>query len=75
MYVNKRLKKQGARFDKNPEENFWVYEQNENGDYTPLASTKGAAMIREFLPEELSGFFFFDWRTLRAYERRIIEPW
>lgn len=68
-----RLKKQGARFDKNPEENFWVYEQNENGDYTPLASTKGAAMIREFLPEELSGFFFFDGERLEHMSEELLN--
>lgn len=68
-----RFKKQGGRFSKNPEGSFWVYEQNENGDYNPLNETKGAAMINEFLPEELANFFFFDGERLESMSDELLS--
>lgn len=68
-----RFKKQGDRFSKNPEGSFWVYEQNENGDYNPLNETKGAAMINEFLPEELANFFFFDGERLESMSDELLS--
>lgn len=68
-----RLKKQGRYFAKNPEESFWVYERNENGDYNPLNETKGAAMINEFLPEELADFFFFDGERLERMSNELLS--
>lgn len=68
-----RWKKQGARFSKKPEESFWVYEQNENGDYSPLTDTKGAAMIHDFLPKELAGFFFFDGERLEHMSEELLS--
>ncbi|WP_302489734.1 AAA family ATPase [uncultured Mitsuokella sp.] len=68
-----RLKKQGSRLEKDQDGTLWVYEQDENGDYNPLHNTKGVAMIREFLPDELADFFFFDGERLEHMSEELLN--
>lgn len=67
-----RFEKKTTRVDKQPNDIFLVREQNDNGEFVPLADIKGVATVQEFMPEELSPFFFFDGERLEHMSKELL---
>lgn len=55
------------------DDKFWVFEQDGHGEYVPLSSVRASAMVQEFLPEELAGFFFFDGERLEHMSDELLK--
>lgn len=68
-----RFEKKTTRVEKNPNDIFLVKEQNGHGEFIPLSDIKGVATVREFMPEELSAFFFFDGERLEHMSKELLE--
>lgn len=68
-----RFEKKTTRVEKIPNDIFLVKEQNDNGEFIPLPDIKGVATVREFMPEELSAFFFFDGERLEHMSKELLE--
>ena len=67
------FEKKTSRINKSSKDIFLVKEQNANGEFEPLSDLKGIATIREFMPEELSSFFFFDGERLEHMSKELLE--
>ena len=68
-----RFEKKTTRVEKISNDIFLVKEQNSNGEFIPLPDIKGVATVREFMPEELSAFFFFDGERLEHMSKELLE--
>ncbi len=67
------FEKKTSRVNKSSKDIFLVKEQNVNGEFEALPDLKGLATIREFMPEELSSFFFFDGERLEHMSKELLE--
>ena len=54
-------------------ETFAIAERNKNGDWHYLPDIVADAKIREMLPKELAGFFFFDGERIDFMSKELLE--
>lgn len=72
IYRKQIYSKKNGRLKKESIEPFFVYERDDNGDYKILDGLRASAMVQEFLPVDLSDFFFFDGERLASMSDELL---